>query len=419
MGKQIARKDIKDGLYVYKQDNSKRWYARMRINGKWMSKATKKKDIAQAEMEAIMHLALYQRDAERGIPVQSKRFKHVAELAIVSMDRELIQGGGKRNYTEYKRMIENTIIPLLGRRHITSIDELVVQEMYNNIAEQRNKPLKASTLNNYVAALNRVFDEAVVRGWMTQSQRPALTAKGGVTGERRGAFTKEEMQHILNDTDWYTQGKKQITKDVKALLFDYIIVAVHSGMRPGTEMEYLEWRDITMIKKDGENYYQISVRKGKTTLYTKTRHIIVSVEIDSALKRLKKRNSKKTSTDRVFTLPDGSGTKELGRTFTRYLRERGLDKCADGNRTLYSLRHTYITWQLEEGIEPHILGTQCGTSIEMLQRYYSHVKTKVHAKRLAGGNSIVKDPLAISASVVDIGKLEVGVDKDGYIVVKE
>tara|TARA_Y100001934_G_C12057307_1_gene633636 strand:- start:479 stop:616 length:138 start_codon:yes stop_codon:yes gene_type:complete len=45
MAKQIARHDlIEDKLYIFKQDNSERWYARFVLFNKWYCKSTKKKD---------------------------------------------------------------------------------------------------------------------------------------------------------------------------------------------------------------------------------------------------------------------------------------------------------------------------------------------------------------------------------------
>jgi hypothetical protein len=45
---QIERHDIQDGLYVYLQDNSERWYCRFVLYRKWYSKATKEKDLHKA-----------------------------------------------------------------------------------------------------------------------------------------------------------------------------------------------------------------------------------------------------------------------------------------------------------------------------------------------------------------------------------
>jgi hypothetical protein len=52
MANQIDRHDIDDTLYVFKQDNSKRWYARFQLFGKWYCKATKQKDLEEAKATA-------------------------------------------------------------------------------------------------------------------------------------------------------------------------------------------------------------------------------------------------------------------------------------------------------------------------------------------------------------------------------
>lgn len=153
-------------------------------------------------------------------------------------------------------------------------------------------------------------------------------------------------------------------------------------------MEHLVWQDIKRPKLEGKSYYVVSVRKEKTTKYTRTRAVVASNEVKLALDRLKKRNKPGKSTNNVFVLPNGKASKELSRTFSRYLREHNLDTCPDGGRTLYSLRHSYITWQLEAGVEPAIVSSQCGTSIEMLSRFYSHVKSPAHAKKLAGNTDL-------------------------------
>ncbi len=66
------------------------------------------------------------------------------------------------------------------------------------------------------------------------------------------------------------------------------------------------------------------------------------------------------------------------------LRELGLETGPGGKRTLYSLRHTYISLRLLEGVSPAIIAKQCGTSPEMIQRHYDHLTTLMHVKALVG-----------------------------------
>lgn len=47
-------------------------------------------------------------------------------------------------------------------------------------------------------------------------------------------------------------------------------------------------------------------------------------------------------------------------------------KSFDPNAPYYSMRHTFITERLNEGWDVHKVARHCGTSVEMIERYYSH-----------------------------------------------
>jgi integrase len=44
-----------------------------------------------------------------------------------------------------------------------------------------------------------------------------------------------------------------------------------------------------------------------------------------------------------------------------------LENGPGGKRTLYSLRHTYITMKLREGVPAAVIAMQCGTSAAMIE----------------------------------------------------
>jgi integrase len=89
----------------------------------------------------------------------------------------------------------------------------------------------------------------------------------------------------------------------------------------------------------------------------------------------------------VFRLADGTATTNLNQTFRAFMRESGLlvDNNTGRNRTLYSLRHMYATFQIVHGnINLHVLARQMGTSIPMLEQHYSHLIPRRRAAELAG-----------------------------------
>ena len=50
----------------------------------------------------------------------------------------------------------------------------------------------------------------------------------------------------------------------------------------------------------------------------------------------------------------------------------------------YSLRHTYATFQIFNGVDYHTLSKNLGTSIGMLEKHYSHLTPTLGANKLAG-----------------------------------
>lgn len=61
-----------------------------------------------------------------------------------------------------------------------------------------------------------------------------------------------------------------------------------------------------------------------------------------------------------------------------------LEHSPHGERTLYSLRHSYITWELVAQTAPiDALARQCGTSTEIIERHYSHVIPTMCSQQLS------------------------------------
>jgi len=57
--------------------------------------------------------------------------------------------------------------------------------------------------------------------------------------------------------------------------------------------------------------------------------------------------------------------------FQRVLGEAGVLFGSDGKKRVpYSLRHTYATMRLAEGVNPFQLAANMGTSVEMLEDFY-------------------------------------------------
>jgi len=73
----------------------------------------------------------------------------------------------------------------------------------------------------------------------------------------------------------------------------------------------------------------------------------------------------------VFCHPSGAPVGSFKGGFQRVLREAGILFASDGKKRVpYSLRHTYATMRIAEGVNVFQLAANMGTSVEMLEDFY-------------------------------------------------
>lgn len=385
---------VNDGdIKLYKRARSSVWQATFKIEGHWVRISTKRKDLEEAKAEAKAKMVEYQFRQRHQLPVVTKRFGDVARLAIVEMKKALDADAGKKTYLDYIIVIERYLIPFFGTMLVTNIDYEKLREFDEWRAEKMGREPKASTLNTHNSAMNRVFDEAVMRGFLSKSHVPLLKNKGRES-ERRPDFTLDEYRSLIRAfPSWIEKGRDGKSREMRLLLRDYVLILANTGIREGTEADNLRWKHVHVFEEQGKKYLEFSV-KGKTG----RRDIICRANTIGFLKRIHERceDIKHMSFDQllkakldkpVFRLSDGTVTKNLRQTFKAFLKEKGLLVCPRSglNRTLYSLRHTYATFALvTDGMEIHTLAKQMGTSIKMIEDHYSHLTPRLKKDMLTG-----------------------------------
>lgn len=384
---------LRDGeVVLYRRENSGKWQARFKLaDRKWHRISTKEKNLTYAINVATEAYDRARFLADEDIVLTSKKFGVVAAAVAKSLQDELDGGGGKSVYYTYITVINKYLIPFFKSYNVNSItyDALIEFDKWRT-GEMKKKP-RASTITNHNTTLNRVLEYAVDMGYMSKVHLPKLQNDGSKS-EARPAFSKAEYKSLTSFMPtWCKKGHTQRTKDMRELLRDYVLVLANTGMRHGTEALGLKWRDIQWITTDGERYLQFTV-SGKTGKRT----LIARHNTQDFLERLQLRNEdikklsfdallKKRVDDYVFKLRDGTTSAHLNGTFRNLMRDSGLNKTGEKNKTLYSLRHTYAHLSiLEEGIDVYKLSKQMGTSVPMIEKYYGHVTPAHVASKLAG-----------------------------------
>ena len=85
----------------------------------------------------------------------------------------------------------------------------------------------------------------------------------------------------------------------------------------------------------------------------------------------------------VFCGRNGKPIGSFKKSFGRLIAEAGVEFDSFGQRrTIYSLRHTYATFRLQEGVNHYILAQNMGTSVAMLEQFYGHTSNVTAADEL-------------------------------------
>jgi integrase len=416
-------------LIVYQRERSTIWQCRYCIDGQWQRTSTKEYDLGKAKKKAKELFLEAQFRKRNDIAPITRYFKDIAKSVVKKLKQEIASGNGKAIYKDYISAITNYFIPALGKYYVDSIDYKALEEL----DKYRVKKLKAqptrSTLLTHNAALSKVLDEAIYKGYMLASRKPELKAKGKKS-ERRTEFTRVEATAIkANFDEWIKKGKAD-SKDVRALLKDYVITLLDTGARPGKELLELTWAQVELDKEvvniktgvraelsedeqHGEeitkNYIRktliLNIEKGKTG----KRKAVGRLPSVYALNDIAQRNYSKTleqmiksgKNELIFTYKDFVSNRQskpnripklisptsFSKLFDEYLKQHNLliSPITNKKRVLYSLRHTYATLTMLQGtVDIHTLSRQMGNSAAMIERHYGHLLQGDAEKALAG-----------------------------------
>lgn len=128
------------------------WQCRYQVNRRWQRASTGEHELPKAIEKAKKMYIMAEIRHSQGLPVVTRRVKHVAELAIKRMEDEIAIGQGKVSYETYIRIINDFILPTIGKREITSITLIVIDQLDKKRIEIMGKAPIKSTMRKHNAA---------------------------------------------------------------------------------------------------------------------------------------------------------------------------------------------------------------------------------------------------------------------------
>jgi integrase len=378
---------------LFKRPNTPHWQLRYKAHGEWIRATTKCEELAEAKQVATDIVVEASYKEKHNLPIVNKRFKSVAKLTIRRLQELQSSGRGKETYLTYIQVINKYLIKFFGNHNVDKITNPLLIKFDKWRIEEMGRVPSASVLNNHNSALNKVFDEAIERGYMTKFQIPLLRNEGKKS-ERRPDFTIEDYVKLYKSMrTWAPSGRKGHERLFRETLRNYVLVLANTGIRAGTEAMNLRWKHVAFFKENDKKYLELHV-DGKTG----ARDVIARHSVVAYLNRLRKLNPKlaegtfeefimKRKNDYVFRINDRDMTSDFGKSFATMLKAYNLqtDTKTGKKRTLYSLRHYYATMALTyETMSVYTLAQHMGTSVKMIEDHYGHVLLRKKASSIAG-----------------------------------
>ena len=390
-------------IRLVRRPDSDRWQAHYKVEaiGRWLRKATGTADLDKAKSIAEEKWMEARILARSGHPVISKKFKAVAETVLLALEAKIAADGTKRgSNNDYLATIKGYLIPFFGNYNV----DRVTTDVFNDFCEWRRqkvgKELSQSAQSNHNAALNLVFDHAVEKGFMTTLQRPVLK-NTGEAGGRRPDFSVKEVEAICAHLPgWINDARLERSRMIRELLAVYIPFVAATGMRPGTEIEFLEWRHLEVHNMGEEPVIYAHIQRGKTVKKGKPMGAVLHRSCWLLLEKIRQFTPELADKTlyqvldekpalKIFRMRDGTQPNQLSKQFKQLLIELKMLDCpiTGDERTLYSLRHYAITQLVAKGLTAEQIQSQVRTSAVMIAKYYNHMKPLMNAAQFAGQGS--------------------------------
>ncbi len=416
-------------LILYKRPKSTVWQCRYKVDGEWLIASTKLRDREKAIEKAKDLKRIAELKKEANLPVVTKKFKDIARLTKQRMDDKAKKGEAPVSYNVYKRIIDDFLIPCLGNKNVDKIDYAALKQYEEDRATLMGKEPAYSTVRKHNVTLNYIFEEAILRGFMTRANKPELETKGR-KGENYATFSIKEINAILaNIPAWIERGRSEAKREQRQLLYDYVRILIDTGARPGKELLNLQWKNIKykvrvvdapkaevdeegfliedisqddLIEEYDEEGNLIEPLKWQPTVTlavygkTKDRNVNGFDETFKVLKEIVARNypdpemtlkklTENNDPGYVFRTKSGAKMGTSNHMFDRFLEEHNLlrDPNSGKKRVFYSFRSAHTTAVLNfDGVPLRDIALQLGNSPGIIAKHYDRATGEAIAENV-------------------------------------
>ncbi len=357
---------------LYMRPKSSYWQCSSFLDGKKRRASTKEESLAQAKDFAEDWYLELRGKKIRGELLSEKTFAQAADKFFGEYEL-MTEGERNKDYVRgHRARLDNHLLPFFGKMGLSQVTSGAVQDyrVFRLQGDQKFKPPSRSTMHHEIVTLRQVLKTAIRHGWLASLPDMSVPYRASTKVAHRAWFSPEEYKMLYEATRQNIKNaQNSYHRAMAEQLHDKILFMANTGLRPD-EANCLEYQDVEIVKDEdlGESILEISVRGKRGVGFCKSMHGAVRPFV-----RMKERNNPEPM-DRVFP-------QDHKKQFNRILEGIGLKTDRQGNRrTLYSLRHSYISFRLLEGADIYQIAKNCRTSVEMIEKHYAvHLKNNLDA----------------------------------------
>lgn len=374
-------------LVIFLTNASRFWQVRCFFNGRTIIRSlrtTSKRDALRLAKD-FYHAHLCQAPTDVRLAfARTHSIEIVAQLTLQSEQGRVDRGEvASHSLTMLVSRLRKHVLPYFERIPVEDIGFAHIERFFNHLCSLGYKSI---TLSQYLTALRKVLNTAHANKWIEQvPQFPKLK----ISSTARGNFTVNEYLQLLRCAKRLRKQKapkRKVThRNTRGGIFASYATMLHemawligfmvnSFVRP-VDIKVIQHQHVQIVR--GEHCYL------RLTLPETKRHkaqivtLPAAVHIYEHLKAYFAKRGLAKDTDYLF-LPQLHNRRSamflLEHLFKRVLEETGLRYGTHGQkRTLYSLRHSAITFRLlyGQGIDLLTLARNARTSLEMVDKFYA------------------------------------------------
>jgi len=294
---------------------------------------------------------------------QPKTLK-LTEISIPLLFEEFIKQKEKENLASNTLVSYKNILTHLKSKLNTPANSLTLNmsEKFITYLEEINEP---STVVRYFSLIKACWKWAKKAGYQVTDPSPwdEIVTKKEKPKQPVDPFTQVEVTAII-------EGFAQ--HPTYSHYTDYVIFLFNVGCRPG-EAAGLKWKHISKDYKSIWIGESVSRGERSSTKTNKARTIYLSPKIQELLK---KRYSDHNLEDLVFPTDQRSEKSTNGQEINdQYFREsiwtNVLNLVGIPYKKPYATRHTAISHNLSQGIDPFFVARQAGHDYQMMIKHYA------------------------------------------------